>query len=54
MSNLVYQNYTNKCKGWTNPSNLPLGPQITSLYEYHSPAVSTTIVTINVYNIYSY
>ena len=30
MSNLVYQNYSNKCKGWTNPSSISLGPQITS------------------------
>ena len=54
MSNLVYQNYSNKCKGWTNPSSISLGPQITSLSEYHSPAGSTTIVTINGYNFYSY
>jgi hypothetical protein len=54
MSNLVYQNYSNKCKGWTNPSSISLGPQITSLSGYHSPAGSTTIVTINGYNFYSY
>ena len=54
MSNLVYQNYSNKCKGWTNPSTISLGPQITSLSEYHSPAGSTTIVTINGTNFYSY
>ena len=54
MSNLVYQNYSNKCKGWTNPSSISLGPQITSLSDYHSPAGSTTIVTINGYNFYSY
>ena len=54
MSNLVYQNYSNKCKGWTNPSSISLGPQITSLSDYHSPAGSTTIITINGYNFYSY
>jgi len=54
MSNLVYQNYSNKCKGWTNPSSISLGPQITSLSGYHSPAGSNTIITINGINFYSY
>jgi hypothetical protein len=54
MSNLVYQNYSNKCKGWTNPSSISLGPQITSLSTYHSPAGSNTIITINGINFYSY
>jgi hypothetical protein len=54
MSDLVYQNYNNKCQGWVNPSNLIFGPQITSLSGYQSPAGSNTIVAINGTNFYSY
>jgi hypothetical protein len=46
MSDLVFQNYSNKCQGWTNPSNLAFGPQIVSLTGYYSPSGSTTLVTI--------
>ena len=44
MSDLVFQNYNNRCKGWTNPSSLNFGPQIDSLSGYYSPAGSTTLV----------
>ena len=54
MSDLVYQNYNNKCQGWVNPSNLFFGPQITSLSSYQSPAGSSTLVSINGNNFYSY
>lgn len=54
MSGLVYQNYNNKCQGWVNPSNLLFGPQITSLSSYQSPAGSSTLVSINGINFYSY
>jgi len=54
MSDLVYQNYNNKCQGWINPANLVFGPQITSLSSYQSPAGSSTVVAINGTNFYSY
>jgi len=54
MSDLVYQNYNNRCRGWTNPSSLIFGPQITSLSGYYSPAGSTTLVSINGKNFFSY
>jgi hypothetical protein len=54
MSDLVYQNYNNRCQGWTNPSSLVFGPQITTLSGYYSPAGSTTLVSINGQNFYSY
>jgi len=54
MSDLVYQNYNNKCQGWVNPSYLLFGPQITSLSGYQSPAGSSTLVSINGTNFYSY
>jgi hypothetical protein len=54
MSDLVYQNYNNRCQGWTNPSSLNFGPQITSLSGYYSPAGSTTLVSINGQNFFSY
>lgn len=54
MSDLVYQNYNNKCKGWINPSNLLFGPQIVSLTGYQSPAGSNTVVSINGVNFFSY
>jgi hypothetical protein len=54
MSDLVYQNYNNKCKGWVNPSSLSYAPQINSLSGYYSPAGSTTLVSINGSNFYSY
>ena len=54
MSDLVYQNYNNKCKGWVNPSGLSYSPQIISLSGYYSPSGSTTLVSINGANFYSY
>lgn len=54
MSDLVYQNYSNKCKGWVNPSNLLFGPEINSLTGYQSPAGSNTVVSINGSNFFSY
>ena len=54
MSDLVYQNYNNRCQGWTNPSSLVFGPQITSLSGYYSPAWSTTLVSISGQNFLSY
>jgi hypothetical protein len=55
MSDLVYQNYNNKCQGWTNPSSsLFFGPQISSLSGYYSPAGSTTLISISGTNFLSY
>lgn len=54
MSDLVYQNYNNRCKGWVNPSNLNFGPKIYSLSGYYSPANSNTLVSINGDNFFSY
>ena len=54
MSDLVYQNNNNKCKGWVNPSSLSYSPQIISLSGYFSPSGSTTLVSINGANFYSY
>lgn len=54
MSDLVYQNYNNKCKGWVNPTSLSYAPQIISLSGYYSPSGSTTLVSINGSNFYSY
>lgn len=54
MSGLVYQNYNNRCKGWVNPSDLYFGPEITSLSSYYSPAGSTTLISVNGSNFYSY
>ena len=54
MSDLVYQNYSNKCQGWTNPSSLIFGPQINSLSGYYSPAGSTTLISISGENFVSY
>lgn len=53
MSDLVYQNYNNRCKGWTPPSSLT-GPQINSLSGYQSPAGSSTVVSISGVNFFSY
>ena len=53
MSDLVYQNYNNRCQGWSYPSLL-VGPQINSLSGYQSPAGSNTLVSINGINFYSY
>ena len=53
MSDLVYQNYNNRCQGWSAPSNL-FGPSISSLTGYYSPAGSTTLISINGDNFYSY
>ena len=54
MSDLFYQNDSNKCQGWTNPSSLFYGPQILSLSSFQSPAGSTSLVSINGTNFYSY
>ena len=54
MSDLVYQNYNNRCKGWVNPSNLSFGPEIISLSSYQSPAGSSTVVSIYGSNFFSY
>jgi hypothetical protein len=54
MSDLVYQNYNNRCKGWTNPSSIVFGPEITVLSSYQSPAGSNTVVSISGTNFYSY
>ena len=57
--NILIMNFTNtntnqyKC-GWVNPTNLSYGPQIDSLSSYFSPAGSTTLVSINGHNFYSY
>jgi hypothetical protein len=53
MSDLVYQNYNNRCQGWTPPSSLT-GPQISSLSGYQSPAGSSTVVSISGVNFFSY
>lgn len=53
MSDLVYQNYNNRCQGWAAPSFL-VGPQINSLSSYQSPAGSNTLISINGINFYSY
>jgi hypothetical protein len=53
MSNLVYQNYNNRCQGWSYPSLL-VGPQINSLSGYQSPAGSNTLVSINGINFFSF
>ena len=50
MSGLLYQN---RCQGWSSPS-AGFGPQIASLTGYYSPAGSTTLVSINGTNFYSY
>ena len=54
MSNLVFQNYNNRCNGWTNPSDLFFGPHIDFLSGYQSPAGSSTVVSINGTNFFSY
>jgi len=54
MSNLVYQNYNNRYKGWVNPSNLSYGPEIISLSTFQSPAGSSTVVSIYGTNFFSY
>jgi hypothetical protein len=54
MSGLVFQNTTNKCAGWINPSSLQLGPHIDSLSSFYSPAASNSLVVIFGANFYSY
>lgn len=54
MSGLLFQNYNNKCNGWTNPNNLYFGPNISNLSGYFSPAGSTTLVSISGANFFSY
>lgn len=53
MSDLVYQNYNNRCQGWTPPSSL-FGPQINNLSGYQSPSGSNTVVSISGANFFSY
>ena len=53
MSDLIYQNYNNRCQGWSKPSSL-VGPRIDYLSGYSSPAGSTTVVSINGINFFSY
>lgn len=52
MSELIITNQ--RCQGWTNPGSLSYPPQITSLSGYYSPAGSSTVVSINGLNFYSY
>jgi hypothetical protein len=54
MSDLVYQNFNNRCQGWVNPSNLFFGPEIISLTGYQSPAGSNTVISIVGSNFFSY
>lgn len=54
MSDLVYQYTSKKCTGWTNPSSNLYGPYIDNLSGFQSPAGSTTLVSINGKNFYSY
>lgn len=54
MSDLVYQNYNNRCQGWNIPNNLSFAPQITNLSSYQSPAGSSTVVAITGLHFYSY
>lgn len=54
MSDLVYQNYNNRCRGWTNPSNVVFGPQIGSLSSYYSPSGSTNLISITGSYFFSY
>lgn len=54
MSDLVYQNFNNRCQGWVNPANLFFGPEIISLTAYQSPAGSNTVVSIVGANFFSY
>jgi hypothetical protein len=53
MPNLNYQ-INNRCQGWTNPSSIFNGPQISSLSGYYSPSGSNTLVAITGVNFYSY
>ena len=53
MFDLFYQNNNNRCQGWASPST-GFGPQITSLSGYFSPSGSSTLVSINGTNFYSY
>jgi hypothetical protein len=54
MSDLVFQNYNNRCQGWVNPSSISFSPEIISLSSYQSPSGSNTVVSINGINFYSY
>jgi len=53
MFDLYYQNNNNRCQGWSSPST-GFGPQIISLSGYFSPAGSSTLVSVNGTNFYSY
>jgi hypothetical protein len=44
----------NKCQGWTNPNNMAFGPKIDTLSSFYCPAGSTTLVSINGENFYTY
>ena len=46
--------FNNKCKGWVNPSGISYAQQINSLSGYYSQSGSTTLVSINGANFYSY
>lgn len=54
MSELVFQNTSNKCQGWTNPNNLLFNPIIIDLSAFETPAGSNTLISINGKNFYSY
>ena len=54
MSDLFVTTNNNRCQGWTNPNNIVFGPQINNLTSYYSPAGSTTLVSINGANFFSY
>ena len=44
----------NKCQGWPNPNNQVFGPKIISLSSFYCPAGSTTLISINGENFYTY
>jgi hypothetical protein len=54
MSDLVYQNYNSKCRGWVNPANIPFGPQISGLSGYQSPSGFNTLVAVSGNYFFSY
>ena len=54
MSGLIFQNSNKPCVGWTNPNALQLGPQITTLSSFYSPAASNSLVVISGINFFSY
>jgi hypothetical protein len=54
MSDLVYQNYNSKCRGWVNPDSIVFGPQITGLSGYQSPSGFNTLVAVSGNYFFSY